>query len=265
MSANVQQATVQPATGMAMAMQAAAVRSDVAKQDSARLDHAKDGAVHLSREVEPEGTRTERTGEAAQQIAKPAMATARTVEVQPATPPKPTALAPTETMLLADGVAELTHEGFSADTRSVDGSARADAANTTNRAQDLPRPAMNQILDAMRTARGSIDLTLSPEELGRVTLALQTQDGVLNVVVTAERPETADLIRRSLDLLLQEAKSQGFDDVSFGFGDGDASGQYSEGSDERTDRPTPPPVFETVEPTRPGQTHRAAGGLDLRM
>ena len=116
----------------------------------------------------------------------------------------------------------------------------------------------------MRGGATSIDVKLSPEELGRVTLSLGTHDGILNVIVQAERPDTAELIRRSLDLLLAEAKNAGFEDVAFSFGDSEnGSGETGEsGGDASTsigDYAEPGPDNPKTDANSP------TVGLDLRL
>ena len=58
----------------------------------------------------------------------------------------------------------------------------------------------------MPLARGQFEMTLAPAELGRLEIALREVDGVMTLSVTAERPETLDLIRRHVDLLAQELR-----------------------------------------------------------
>ena len=156
-------------------------------------------------------------------------------------------------------------EAFLAETRGGDPIARG-ATHSPHALPELPRPTLAQIVEAMRSGASTIDVTLSPEELGRVTLNLTTHDGVLSVIVQAERPETADLIRRSLDLLLAEAKTAGFDDVSFGFGGSGKGGGFA--GEERHRAPESVPTAART-PQAPTLEHRpappTATGLDLRL
>ena len=57
---------------------------------------------------------------------------------------------------------------------------------------------------------GTIALRLNPKELGSVTITLQPVAEGMVILVQAERPETADLMRRHTDLLLQEMRHAGF-------------------------------------------------------
>ncbi len=66
-----------------------------------------------------------------------------------------------------------------------------------------------------------IEVTLSPEELGRVRMSLVTHEGALTMMLQAERPETLDLLRRNIDQLAQDFRDLGFQDLTFRFGSGD--------------------------------------------
>ncbi|MEM0947072.1 MAG: flagellar hook-length control protein FliK [Pseudomonadota bacterium] len=134
-------------------------------------------------------------------------------------------------------------------------------------AADIPRPAAHQIAGVLHAAPGTLDVTLTPEELGRVSLTLNTQDGVLTVQVSAERPETLDLLRRHVDLLTQEAHAAGFEDVAFGFSDrggsGDAAHRHASGEPAKSDRSR-----DVAVPAQTPQVYRSradVSGLDLRL
>lgn len=77
------------------------------------------------------------------------------------------------------------------------------------------RQVLHHMADMPLQAGEKIEITLSPEELGRVRLsATQTDHGVV-LVVQAERPETLDLMRRHLPDLMQDLRDMGFGDVSY--------------------------------------------------
>jgi len=85
---------------------------------------------------------------------------------------------------------------------------------------DTERAVLRQIALAIAAQTdGTTELRLSPEELGRVRLSLTTADGLVTLAIQAERPETADLIRRNLDLLAQDFRDMGFGGFEFSFGD----------------------------------------------
>lgn len=66
----------------------------------------------------------------------------------------------------------------------------------------LPRPISDM-------GSGAVEIALDPPELGRVRLSLLEVAGVMTLSITAERPETADIMRRHLDLLAQEFSREG--------------------------------------------------------
>ena len=138
------------------------------------------------------------------------------------------------------------------------------------RQAELPRTAAAQILSALHDAPGTIDITLDPEELGRVTLSLDTDGNTITVHVTADRQDTADLIRRHVDILRAEARAAGFDDVAFDMSGGGASPdrEAQDGAAER--RPAQPPAFGAGADALPtynatARSRTATGGLDIRL
>ncbi len=111
-----------------------------------------------------------------------------------------------------------------------------------------------------------VEVTLSPEELGRVRMSLTTHDGALTMNVVADRPETLDLLRRNIDQLAQDFRDLGFRDLSFSFGDRSA-GQSPEHLPEDTATETESETITLHQPAR--HPHLTAtlpeGGLDLRL
>lgn len=83
---------------------------------------------------------------------------------------------------------------------------------------ELPRLIAAQLADVVRSNSDKpVELTLNPEELGRVRMSFQTEASSLNVIVQVERPETLDLMRRHIEQLAQDMHALGYDDVSFSF------------------------------------------------
>ncbi|MFN6951411.1 MAG: flagellar hook-length control protein FliK [Albidovulum sp.] len=114
----------------------------------------------------------------------------------------------------------------------------------------------------------SVELTLSPEELGRVRMTLSTQDGALSLNIQADRPETMDLLRRNIDQLARDFRDLGFTDMSFSFSQGNATpGRRQPGGEPglpaiEADAAAPPPA-----PAIPARTIpvSAEAALDLRL
>lgn len=131
------------------------------------------------------------------------------------------------------------------------------------------QPLGSQILDGIRQARdGSIEIALSPEELGSLKLTLAGDDTRLHVQIHAERPETEGLLRRHIALLQQDFRDLGYGHVSFDFGTRqdrparyEAAAGHAGGSDDALD-----PVAAATPTLRlaalPAMTGR---GLDLRL
>ncbi|MGH1354996.1 MAG: flagellar hook-length control protein FliK [Thalassovita sp.] len=125
-------------------------------------------------------------------------------------------------------------------------------------AKPNPVPQIIPHLADLSVARGDkIEITLSPDELGRVRLAAtQTENGVV-LVVQAERPETLDLMRRHMSDLLNDLQDMGFADINY------SDGQQQDQS--KTDAPqATAELMETSETTSQTQM-LAQGGLDLRL
>jgi len=112
---------------------------------------------------------------------------------------------------------------------------------------------------------GTLEVSLSPEELGRVKLTMTPQEAGLTIAIQAERPETLDLLRRHIDILARELADQGFTSVSFDFGQaGGKAGQGSEGAGPSANLPDVADGGpEAVVPAHPGGS--VNGGLDLRL
>ena len=72
---------------------------------------------------------------------------------------------------------------------------------------------------AVTNANGkTTEISLNPEELGRVRLSLTAADGGITLNIVAERPETQDLMRRHIDQLTQQFRELGYGTISFSFG-----------------------------------------------
>lgn len=156
----------------------------------------------------------------------------------------------------------------------IPGATPTEPAQTThaNRATAL-HVAAQLAQAAGQTGPGTTDITLNPRELGQVKLTLQAIDGTMFVAIAAERPETADLMRRNIDSLAQEFRGLGYQDVSFSFSGrqgGNGSGQDTghaqpngAGVAHQTD-PNPDLSTDRYIP-RPAAAQTGGTGLDLRL
>ncbi|MES2435845.1 MAG: flagellar hook-length control protein FliK [Pseudomonadota bacterium] len=132
----------------------------------------------------------------------------------------------------------------------------------------LPATVPAQLIHHAAAAKtGGVDVLLQPEELGHVKFQIQQHGDTVRILLSAERPETLDLLRRHSDQLLQEFRQSGFSQASLNFG------QW--GQQQRS--PPPPPVLvalfdadftEAPPPQRPPPAASATSsgqGLNLRL
>lgn len=102
-----------------------------------------------------------------------------------------------------------------------------------------------QIAAALPEKPGTVELVLTPEDLGRIRFEIQQSGDVVRMVLAAERPETQDHIRRHLPEFLTDLRQAGFSgsDVSLGQwsrGSGDNTPAWSGASqDDRSNRQGP--------------------------
>jgi hypothetical protein len=115
-----------------------------------------------------------------------------------------------------------------------------------------------------RRADGPVELTLSPEELGRVRLSLAPDGDGLTVIVQVERADTLDLLRRNADLLMAEIRAQGFSGASLSFA-GWAGGQTPAQPQADAAAASAAPLAFAPEPSQHPMSQGPVGGLDLRL
>lgn len=135
-----------------------------------------------------------------------------------------------------------------------------------------PHAIAHQMSQALADAGNrTVELTLSPEELGKVRMTLTSNDGAITVTVQAERPETLDLMRRNIDSLARDFRDMGYSNIGFDFGQQtDQRPSAQERAAESALQPAAPErdgltrfeTFPTPPQSAPGT---ASGGLDLRI
>ncbi len=132
-----------------------------------------------------------------------------------------------------------------------------------------PPPVPLQVAQAVTASGGAVtELTLAPEELGRVRIDLRSDGDRLTMVVSAERPETLDLLRRHSDQLVQDLRGSGHQGLDLSF-----SRWTGQGGDQRTlpqptavmddDTPSPPPDRNDRPAAQPAAA--LSSGLYLRI
>ncbi len=86
-----------------------------------------------------------------------------------------------------------------------------------------------QIMPLVQAAQsGPVELVLSPAELGQLRFEILQRGDQVQIVLSAERPETMDLLRRNGDQLLADFRNAGFAGASLDFG------QWGTGQDGKT-------------------------------
>ena len=133
---------------------------------------------------------------------------------------------------------------------------------------DMPQHVPRQLAEIVQTNSGkTVDVALSPEELGRVRLSITSADNGVVVSILAERPETLELLRRNVDQLDQELRQLGYQNTSFSFGNGNSDPNNNEPS---ANLGAPKTVDEEGQtslqvPESQGLSTGPQAGLDLRI
>lgn len=123
-----------------------------------------------------------------------------------------------------------------------------------------PGPLAGQLALAARSLPGGpVEIALAPAELGRVTLTLLASETSITVTLSAERPETLDLMRRSIGQLADDLRNLGYDSPTFAFGGDGGGGRDPDRRDAPSMAAVPESLAMAVAPVRVSE------GLDLRL
>ncbi len=132
---------------------------------------------------------------------------------------------------------------------------------------EVPAQVSRQLVQiAGQAMDGPVELALNPEELGRVSLKVTSGEAGIGVAITAERPETLELMRRHIDQLARDFREMGFSGATFSFAqqrhDGHAQHDLPAGHPraEQVDQPAPEASGVVLK-----MTGSVADGLDLRL
>lgn len=130
----------------------------------------------------------------------------------------------------------------------------------------LPTPVHDQIARAARSlGEGQVEIKLSPEELGHVRMTLRPREDGVALLLSADRPETLDLMRRHAGDLVRALNAAGYDSVDLTFTGGETrSGDQRTAATFGADPHDPEGTVPVPAPTT-GPPKVAAGGLDLRL
>ncbi|MFT4015197.1 MAG: flagellar hook-length control protein FliK [Paracoccus sp. (in: a-proteobacteria)] len=124
-------------------------------------------------------------------------------------------------------------------------------------ARDISR----QIAEGLQGAdRNRIEITLTPEELGKIRLVITAGERPM-VSVHSDNADVLDLLRRNADLLERELRDTGFGGASLSFGENTRQQGRERSGMGRADLPV-----EAVETTLPSTPRQQAGRrLDIRI
>ncbi|WP_341863029.1 flagellar hook-length control protein FliK [Gymnodinialimonas sp. 57CJ19] len=139
----------------------------------------------------------------------------------------------------------------------------AHAPSTT--AQVIAQQIATALANPSAEGDAPLELALDPPELGRVRMQMAEIAGVMTLTIQAERPETADLMRRHLDLLAQEFSDAGLDSPSVHISQDGAEHQGRDDGDTPTQASAAPTASTPDDEALPRPSRTAAGGLDLRL
>jgi hypothetical protein len=131
-----------------------------------------------------------------------------------------------------------------------------------------PKAAVQLILDqAAKPESGPVEVVLNPQELGHLRFRIHHNGEQVNIVLTVERPDTLDLMRRHGDQLLTDLRHLGISDATLSFG------QWGHG-DSGENRQDPPLLIEhpplatpafIPAPQWPSCADLGGQGLNLRL
>ena len=163
-------------------------------------------------------------------------------------------------LFVDEGVLEFPNSVVSPDFQKTGSLQSVLPADVRNAPQTFAPATAQQLAVAVhQTKDGVTSLVLNPEELGRVKLAINTQDGVMAVTITTERVETQDLMRRHIDMLAQEMRELGYNKVGFSFeGQGGAAQENQTNLEQNIEQ-------EVWLEDDPAPLTTAQSGLDLRL
>ncbi|WP_163025755.1 flagellar hook-length control protein FliK [Chachezhania antarctica] len=154
---------------------------------------------------------------------------------------------------------------------SVTGDAAAMAQQQPAGGTSAVRQILPHIAELMsRPGERSVEIALEPVELGRVRMMVSMAEGGVTLQITAERPETLDLMRRHIETLAEELRRMGYAEVGLSFTTGDSPSEDSrrampEGHAGDTGDVAASDLPGAAETARPRSRTIPASGMDIRV
>lgn len=132
-----------------------------------------------------------------------------------------------------------------------------------------PKLAAQIVPQAQRAEAGPVEVLLTPEDLGSVRFQIHQQADSVRVVLSVERPETLELVRRHADQLIQEFRQAGFSGATLSFGSWSQQGGQPDTPPQPPAMPQPDDQFFVTPAAARAATPSAAQyggqGLNLRL
>ena len=134
-----------------------------------------------------------------------------------------------------------------------------------------PRLGADLVAFTKSPGTGPVEILLNPEELGHLRFEIHHKADQMRVVLSVERPETMDLLRRNADQLLGEFRAAGFSGASLSFGQWDQQNSNPRAAPDPHPPPPPPQDWDFDPPPPPPPPRRqspqiaASTGLNIRL
>lgn len=141
----------------------------------------------------------------------------------------------------------------------ADTSVRFATSVPAHTASPPPTPISQIVATVAESPAGEIEIRLAPEELGTLRLSLKPDGDALRILITAERGETLDLIRRNAAELENALRDAGYAGTGFTFS------RQSQPSAAVAEDDTADPAVPTTEMARPMRLELGGASLNLRL
>ena len=131
----------------------------------------------------------------------------------------------------------------------------------------VPTRITQSIADAARALAldRPVEITLNPEELGRVRLGLQAAEQGMVVTINVERPETLELLRRNIELLAEQLREIGYQDLEFSFEQSWQDETFDDEAQNEGVNASEPALQATADDADASVIHRTVLALDGRL
>lgn len=115
------------------------------------------------------------------------------------------------------------------------------------------------------TSKEKIEIRLDPPELGRIIISINQSDSGLSALVSSEKAEIADLLRRHSELLSRELSKSGFDDATLEFSHREKHPDGSAFESAQNNFPSDASEQSEASFEVEGVLRSISGGLDIRL